>query len=469
MPSILRLTALLAALLAAPAHSATLPGSVAAALQEAGIPQDNAGIFVQEAGAAQPLIDHHAERAMTPASVMKLVTTYAGLEMLGPAHTWKTEVYRDGAQNGDTLEGNLVIKGYGAPKLTQEDFWMLLRHLRQSGIRHIHGDVVLDSSFYDVPHTDPGDFDGESTKAYNVAPQALLVNFQVVWFRLVPDAASGKVLVSADPNPAALHVENRLQLTDTGNCDNWGDQVTHGGDGSVTVTFSGTLPASCGEKTLNLALFPNGPYLDGLFRQFWQEVGGSLSGRVRNGLTPPSAELLFAQPSPALGELVRDINKFSNNTMARSLYLSLGAEAQGAPATPQKSASTIRCWLGAKELDFPELVTENGSGLSRAERISPRHLGELLLAAYQSPVMPELMSSLPVVALDGTMKKRLKDEYVARMAHIKTGTLDGVKAIAGYVRTASGRYMVVVFIINHPRAASGAKAQDALLDWVYNQ
>jgi D-alanyl-D-alanine carboxypeptidase/D-alanyl-D-alanine-endopeptidase (penicillin-binding protein 4) len=467
MRSALRLALLGVLWLAAAAHADALPQPVADALRAAGIAQESVGVFVQEAGAAQPLLDQGADAPMSPASVMKLVTTYAGLEMLGPAHTWETEVYRDGTLDGDTLQGDLILKGHGAPKLSQEDFWMLLRHLRQSGIRHIHGDVVLDGDFYDVPASDPGAFDGEASKPYNVAPEALLVNFQVVAFRLVPDADTGRVLVSADPNPARLVIENRLRLDAAGSCEAWSKQVQRDADGSVHVAFDGALPASCGEKTVHLALFANTAYLDGVFRQFWREVGGSLDGTVRTGSTPPGARLVFAQPSAPLGELVRDINKFSNNTMARALYLDLGAHAFGAPATPEKSANALRCWLAAKGLAFPELIMENGSGLSRVERISPRHLGELLLAAYQSPAMPEFVASLPVVALDGTMKKRLRDEYVARMAHVKTGTLDGVKAIAGYVRTASGRYVVVVCLINHPRAALGGPAQDALLDWVY--
>ncbi|MGD9786831.1 MAG: D-alanyl-D-alanine carboxypeptidase/D-alanyl-D-alanine-endopeptidase [Sulfuricellaceae bacterium] len=448
------------------AAAQALPPAVAQALAAAGIPENNVGVFVQDTAEAKPLLTLNAEWAMSPASTMKLVTTYAGLELLGPAYTWKTEVYRDGELDGDTLKGNLVIKGGGDPHLTQEDFWLLLRRLRQQGLRHIRGDLVLDQSRFGVGEGDPGAFDGEPYKAYNVLPQALMAGFQVVNFRLLPDPERQTVKIVADPQSPRLKIVNRLKLNG-GGCDAWSAKVSEEGD-DVSVSFDGSLSAACGERGTHLRVFSNTAHLDALFRQLWQEAGGSLSGRTRVGATPEGAVLLTSVASRPLAEIVRDINKFSNNVMARSLFLTLGAEASGTPGTPANAAAAVNCWLAAKELEFPELVLKNGSGLSRAERISAGHLGELLLAAWRSPVMPEYVSSLPVTALDGTMKKRLREEFVARMAHVKTGTLDGVKAIAGYVRDVRGHYLAVVFLINDPRASLGGKAQDALLDWVYN-
>lgn len=452
---------------AAAAFATPLPEPVATALKEAGIPESGVGIFVQDVAEPSPLLSLNTEAAMSPASTMKLVTTYAGLELLGPAYVWKTEVYRDGELDGDTLKGNLILKGGGDPKLTEEGFWLLLRQLRQTGLRHIRGDLILDQGRFNVAEGDPGAFDGEPYKAYNVAPQALMAGFQVVRFRLLPDLEQQRVTIVADPQPSRLKIINRLKLNG-GGCGNWQASVSEEGE-TATVTFDGSLSTACDEQDTNLRLFSSTAHLDALFRQLWQEAGGTLSGSTRVGATPPEAVMMASMPSSSLAETVRDINKFSNNTMARSLFLTLGAEASESPATPANASAAVHCWLAAKGLAFPELVLENGSGLSRIERISAGHMGELLLNAWRSPVMPEFISSLPVTALDGTMRKRLREEYVARMAHIKTGTLDGVKAIAGYVRDASGRYVVVVFLINHPRARLGGKAQDALLDWVYNR
>src|SRR5262249_51235873 len=156
-------------------------------------------------------------------------------------------------------------------------------------------------------------------------------------------------------------------------------------------------------------------------------------GAVREGMAPPGARLLYTQESPPLTEIVRDTNKFSNNIMARHIFLTLGLDAAGAPANGAKSFNAVKAWLARKNLSAPGLVMENGSGLSRIERISAGSLAHLLQAAWKSPVMPELISSMPIVGADGTMRRRLKNDGVSGQAHIKTGLLSDVRAMAGYV------------------------------------
>ena len=204
-----------------------------------------------------------------------------------------------------------------------------------------------------------------------------------------------------------------------------------------------------------------------MFKELWQELGGTISGGWRNGEVPADARLLATAVSASNAELVRDINKFSNNVMARQLFLTLGAELLKLPGNSERSAEVLRAWLAQKKLDFPELVLENGSGLSREERISAEHMAQLLLAAWHSAVMPELMSSLPLVAYDGTMRRRLRFESIAGQAHIKTGSLSNARTLAGYVLDQRGRRRIVVMFINHPNAAACQAAQDALLEWVY--
>jgi D-alanyl-D-alanine carboxypeptidase/D-alanyl-D-alanine-endopeptidase (penicillin-binding protein 4) len=208
-----------------------------------------------------------------------------------------------------------------------------------------------------------------------------------------------------------------------------------------------------------------------LFRQLWTDLGGRFSGTVREGSAPGNARPIASQESPALSEVVRDINKYSNNAMARQLYLALGASAFGAPATPEKSDRALREWLTQKRLDFPELVIENGSGLSRIERISAKSLGAMLTAAWRSAVMPEFIASMPVVGVDGTLRRRAKHLGYSGQAHIKGGTINGVRTMAGYVLDATGRRWVVVCMINHPKVHNGnAHAVfDALLQWAYSR
>ena len=452
-----------------PLHAAAgrLPAAVAAAMKHADLPADSVGIWVQDATRKTPALAHQAERSMNPASTMKLLTTYAGLELLGPAYTWKTEVYANKPLAAGVLDGDLFIKGWGDPKLTLENFWLLLRELRSRGVRTIRGDLVLDKSYFDVAHQDPGAFDNEPLRPYNVEPDALLVNFNVVRLRLTPEA--GRLSVAADPAPVRFEIVNTVQI-DAGACGDWRSAITtevRETANGVTLALGGRYSGACGEKMLNLSLLKNGHYVFGLFQQLWTELGGSIAGNVRAGTIPADARLVATATSPALAEVIRDINKYSNNVMARQLYLTIGAERSGPPGSTASAAKAVQGWLAEKRLDFPGLVLENGSGLSRNERISPRHLGMLLRAAFTSPVFAELESSLPIVAVDGTMKKRLGEQTVAGHAHIKTGSLEGVKAIAGYVFDRKGRRMAVVCLINHPNAAAGQAVQDALLQWVY--
>jgi D-alanyl-D-alanine carboxypeptidase/D-alanyl-D-alanine-endopeptidase (penicillin-binding protein 4) len=451
-------------------HAAPLPAPVARALREAGIPPASVGVFVQDVAARKPLIAHQADRSMSPASTMKLVTTYAGLELLGPAYTWKTEVLTGGTVAGDVLNGDLVVKGYGDPALTLESFWNLLRDVRGLGIREIRGDLVLDNSYFQATGGDPGSFDNEPYRPYNVMPEALLVNFKAVRFRLVPEAGGG-VRIIADPGPARLRIVNRL-LPDDGPCNDWREgvltEISRYGNDAVTVLVSGSYPLACGDKSLYLSLFNNTGHVDALFRQLWQELGGTLVGGVQVGVAPPGVRLLASRESRALAEVLRDINKFSNNVMARQLLLTIGREAGGEGST-RVAVQVVDKWLAERGMAFPELEIENGSGLSRTEHITPAHLGALLLTAWRGPLMAEFVSSLPIAAVDGTMKKRLHDQGVAGRAHIKTGSLRGVKAIAGYVHDRKGRSVAVVFIINHPDASAGQAAQDALLEWVYSR
>jgi D-alanyl-D-alanine carboxypeptidase/D-alanyl-D-alanine-endopeptidase (penicillin-binding protein 4) len=466
------LAALCAALLlAAPAQAQKLPPAVAQALKQAGIPQGAVGIYVHEAGSPRPVLALNADQPMNPASVMKLLTTYAALELLGPGYTWKTEVYGAGPLNGDTLEGDLVIKGYGDPKLSLENFWLLIRRLRLAGLREIRGDLVLDASYFNPGISDPGGFDNRPFRAYNVPPEALLVNYRVVSLTIAPDPEGGAVRVTADPVPAPLKLVNNLRLGD-GPCGDWRGELKADirvSPEPATVALNGSFSPQCGEKNYLLALFDSRRYAHGLFRELWEQHGGRFAGAVREGEVPAGARLLLTHSSPPLPEVVRDINKHSNNVMARQLFLTLGAEFSGPPATPDQSRAALRQWLAGKGLAFPELVVENGSGLSRAERISARHLGELLRAAFASPVMPELLSSLPVTGVDGTMKKRMNDSGIAGQAHIKTGLLEGVRTLAGYVLDARGRRMVVVALVNHPDAGAAQPALDALLDWVHRR
>lgn len=450
--------------------ASTLPEPVARALAQAGIPESAIGIYVHEIGAPEPVLAIGADRALNPASTMKLVTTYAGLEMLGPAHVWNTDVLTDGALTQDVLAGNLYIRGAGDPKLTVENFWLLLRNLRARGVREIRGDLVLDRRLFAEELQDPGAFDDQPTRPYNTGPSALLVNFKAVTLQFIPDAATRTVRIATEPPLPQVQVINNLKLVD-GSCGDWVGKLrldSQGNADSARLSFNGTYALDCGEGMRSFSVLGHRQYVGALFTQLWRDLGGTFSGQVRDGVTPEQARRLATARSSSLSEIVRDVNKYSNNVMARQLFLSLAMN-NGAPATTTAAASSIKQWLALKGLAVPELVLENGSGLSRIERISARNLGAVLLNAWASPVMPELMASLPVAAVDGTLRKRMKSAEVAGQAHVKTGSLSGVRSIAGYVLDAKGNRTVVVFMVNHANAFNAQAAQDVMLGWVHNR
>jgi len=417
--------------------------------------------WVEDVEGTRARLSWQAERPANPASLMKLVTTYAGLELLGPAFTWSTPVWLQGPIADGVLNGDLVIKGNGDPKLVLERIWLLLRRVRQAGVRDIRGDIVVDRSAFAPGEVNPADFDGEPLRPYNAGADALLLNYRSVLLTITPDAARGMATVAVDPPLAGVRADATVPLVG-GPCDDWRGALKGEFVDPARLALRGAFQASCGEKVWAVAYADPKSYNERALVGMWQESGGRLGHGFREGLaptTPPSFELR----SPTLTEVVHDINKLSNNVMAQQLFLTLGATQRGA-GTPDASRDVVAKWLrGRIGSAAAGCVIVNGSGLSRDSRLSALALGRLLQAAWASPVMPELMSSLPVAGIDGTLREA---KGAPGRAHLKTGSLRDVVGIAGYVLADSGRRYVVVAIVNDPNANAARPALDALVDWV---
>lgn len=459
------LAGLALALFAASAQAVALPGTFTDALRQAGIPLDHVAVVVQPVDGGAPLLSHNAEAALNPASVMKLVTSFAALDQLGPGFMWTTDVWADGALADGVLHGNLVIKGHGDPGLTLERMWLLQRDLRARGIRRIEGDLVLDPSAFELAEADPGAFDGEPLALYNATPGALVANYNATTLRLKPDGQ--QVGVAPDIALPGVELVSQLAIDERAPCNGWKEAIepTAPPDGRPGVVLSGPYPRSCGEQTIALNLFGPAATFDRIFRGLWAEGGGTLTGATVEGGAPDGPPLLQFASEPLTVALTR-MNKYSNNLMARNLFLTLGAAAYGPPATPDKGARAVRAALGRHGIPTRKLVLENGSGLSRIERISADALNRVLLAAYRSAWFAEFESALPVAALDGTLKRRFNGSALAGTAHLKTGTLRDVSALAGYVDGADGRRVSFVMLVNHANARRSEPAQRALLEWI---
>lgn len=449
----------------------TLPVPIQQAFKALDIPLKNVAIFAQSTQQTSPLLSWNADKAMNPASTMKLVTSYAALHLLGTQYTWKTEIYTDGVlDKTGVLQGNLYIKGYGDPQLTLENFWLLLRQLQQNGVRQVTGDLIVDNSYFNYGE---GHFGAaEDTEVYNVQPDALLTNLKSI--RVMLKSTSTDLLSYAEPSLPMLRIHNQLKISEAACDKTWKNALQSSiteQNGMRSLTLKGSFPRDC-SKSYNISLFNHLEYTSGLFRRTFADLGGTLQGQAKRGRLPSAGlTLLASQTSRTAAEILRDINKYSNNVMAQHVFLTIGVNAQVSnpfALDNEKAAEAIQTLLQQKGIDASELVLENGSGLSKNERISAKHLQAILRDMFFSPLYPEFASMLPIVGVDGTMANHLKGTPLAGQAHIKTGSLNewGVRAVAGYVHLPDGETRIVVAFVNHPNASAASDALDLVLEQV---
>lgn len=454
---------------AAAAWAQKLPAPIEQAMKRAGLPVDHVGLIVLPAAGGAPLLAVNADQPLNPASTMKLVTSFAALSTLGPDYRWRTNAYLKGALDGEVLEGDLVLRGGGDPKFVIEDLTEFVARMRSSGLRIIRGNLLIDDSLYDIGDDSVDPIDGDPSQPYNVRPHAMMMNFKATRFVLRPEGKT--VALTLDPPLADLALDTEVRAA-PGRC-RFGASGLYIRDGGTQfkplVKVSGSYSLSCGEQSTFVAILSHRQYIHAFFKAAWVAAGGQWEGQTllargaSEGLVPWQQ---WVSPR-TLMDVVQDINKFSNNVMTRQVLLQMAAEKDKAPARLDRARQVVGEWLEQQGMKFGELVIDNGSGLSRQERISARHLATVLQRIAASPLADGIRLSLPAVGVDGTMRNRLVRDPLAGSAWIKTGSLNDVRAIAGYVDAASGRRMIVVMLINGQRAELSQGAQDAVLRWVH--
>ena len=469
-----------------------IPKAVAVSLEKSQIPKEAVSISVVEIEPGQPgkvtgktKLDWRSRQAMNPASTMKLLTTLTGLDVLGPQYRWRTNVYTDGLIRQGTLKGNLYLQGTGDPKLVPEELAKMMKGLQNLGIQKIDGNLFFDRSAYASNVMEHNTIDGESLRAYNVPPDPLLYAFRTLSFQLGKSRTADFIDISYTPPLSQLKVINQMQLVNQ-SCDSWKSNIhfnldpeSEGGSTNqlLTAQFSGSFPKGCRGVSYNVVALDANTFFTQGFAAAWELAGGAWTQAPtgQSGTVPLAARLLLQFEGIPLADDVQDINKFSNNVMARQLMLTLALEKMGKPASTKNGELVIQSWLKGLGLQFPELVIENGSGLSRNEAISAEHMTQLLVAARNLSVTDPFYNSLPIAGTDGTMKNRLMT-HLRKFLHlkkkpearIKTGALVDVRAISGYVLSKSGRMYAVTSFINHPNALKGLEAHDQLLVWLLN-
>ncbi len=452
--------------MAVPVFAQGLPAVVKSELELNGIPESSVGVMIEPLDSDVPVLAYNADIAFVPASTMKVLTTYAALELLGPSHVWKTGAYISGKLEDGVLYGDLIIKGSGDPVFSQKDLWLFIHRIQDAGVHDIRGSVILDRSVFRSVPFDAAAFDNEPLKPYNAGPDALLLNEKKIDVTLIPDETENRVKVVFEPRLDGVKITP--PLLSNAECGDWKKDIDLQFD-DRHADFNGMYSSACQEKSWSVLPWQmsNTRYFESVFMVLWKEAGGLFRGEFVDGTLPAGALKVAEWNSPKLSAIVSAVNKHSNNVMARQLLLSIGHHHYGDNAEVSQGVDAIKDWLDSRNIPHDGLVIENGSGLSRLEKISPSIMGQILKTAFHSPVMPELMSSFPIVGKDGTMSKRLKENDIAGKAHIKTGAIDNVRAIAGYVLAKSGRRYLIVCMVNDPDARRSRGMFNALLNWTY--
>lgn len=453
-------------LLGANPAAASLPQTVLDLLQKHKIPSSAVSAQVNDLASGKIIQEHQAQVPRNPASVLKLVSSLAALELLGPAYTWQTLYYADGALKNGVLEGDLVIKGNGDPYLVIEQFWLHLRALRALGLKKITGDLRIDNSAFKLPPHNPGAFDKQPHRLYNVGPSATVVNFNASRFKLISEG--NVVRIKLDPPLENIIINDKLRLQ-RGNCrgqENGWKMTAKQQQHRAYVTFSGHYKSGCNHYEYRRSVLDNQAYLFGLFKYLWQQLGGEFAGSYVLGKAPDKAKPLYIGSGKNLAEVIIGTNKFSNNLLAQHLLLTLALENDKTKAATRGAAiSIIKQWLAAGGVEAADLRIDNGAGLSRKIAVSSATLNELLRLGWQSDFRPEFLASFSLAGIDGTAKKRFAKSQDRGRVRIKTGYLRGVRTMAAYIKTRSGRWLASNLLIEHKAVNYwiGNQIQDAYI------
>ena len=460
-----------------------LPKSIKKLLKKYKIPEKNISIYVRDLNAKSPLLAHNIDVLRSPASTMKLLTTFASLKALGPNYSWRTEVWLRGELKAGVLDGDLILKGYGDPFLVYEQFWKLVKTLRDKGLRQINGDVIVDNSYFQYGSYDPAAFDGKPFRVYNAPPSALMFNFQATRFLIKPVLFSpstkkksknkrsvGKIEITPFPKIIGFDVDNQIKLV-KGKCrkSHYRPKFSKNKKGKLVV--KGKYAAKCKQQFILRAVSSPEEHVFNAFRDFWTDLKGTIKGGFKIGSLRQGDERFHVYSSPTLGEQIRLINKWSNNVMTKQLLLTLGAVKKGLPGTKEKGQQAVLEILSESGIDIKGIKIDNGSGLSRVAKVSARQMGSLLETAYRDAYMPEFMASLSLPGLDGTLVNRFRKDDLRGRSHFKTGTLDFVTAMSGYMLSRKGKRLIIVIQHNgkYTGAGKGAAIQNALLRWSFEQ
>ncbi len=417
-------------------------------IQSKALKQADVAIEVYSISRGERIYSHNAEKALMPASNMKLLTTATALKQLGAGYSFPTLVAADTGLRQGIVAGNLYIKGFGDPFLVYEEMWKLTHHLAMMGLSEVKGDVVADDSYFDDQRWG-ADWKISGNRWYEAQIGALSFNFNTIEVNVMPGEASGKPLI-AWLNPATSYVKlvNRGSTVAKGNRRPGVDQVLENGQHKIIV--SGNMGLSAKTRTAWRTVRNPTLYTATVFRDYLQQEGVKIDGTVRSGKVPTTAHELYTHKSKPLALVIRGLNKMSNNFTAEQILKTIGAEEKGSPGTAEKGLEVVRSFLSTIGVSEQGLRLVDGSGLSRGNRLTPKAIIQVLVYMYNDfSLRPEYLASLAVAGVDGTMGDRLNNSSAKGMLRAKTGRIHGVAALSGYIATKEGEILAFSMLMNN--------------------
>lgn len=428
----------------------TLRTDIEMMLQDKSLAGVQLGLSVTRCRSGEVIFDRDGHVGMNPASNLKILTSIAALELLGPAFSFRTRFMSSGEIKDGTLQGDLYLRGGGNPVWPYEDVWKAIKDLQALGLTHIDGNLIADDTYFDEDRRIPGWIadDDDDSRAFSAQLGALSVNFNTVALLIRPAEMVGQPARAGFETPSRYVVlDNQVTTSSKG-----GDtlQVVAVEDGPpVKLKASGTIGVNSPAKRLYRALPDPTGYALSLVGEMMQKEGISMAGTRRRGPSPKDARTLHTVYSEPLSILLTYMNKISSNFIAEQVLKTLGAEKKGEPGSSSGGLAAIKEWLMEKGLWDPSIRMVNASGLSTENRISTAQMTRILNYVYEhGRYRWEFIGSLPVAGVDGTLRTRMKGEDAQGVLRAKTGSINGVYAMSGYVLPESGEPLAFSIIAN---------------------
>lgn len=429
----------------------SLVQTVDSILQTRCLNQEHTSVSIVALPSGQAVYSRHTETPLLPASVTKLVTTAAALHYLGPEYHFKTDILYTGERDGETIVGDLVIKGGGDPKLTSEQLWYIASQIKGHGIRTITGDLIIDTGFFDDNLRAPAWGNQNTATAYDANLCALSVNFNVVAVHILPGkAVNDPVIVWLEPETDYFELVNNGKTIKRG-----GNSVSASRSSSangIKVKVSGSMPLGSAEKTIFLNIPDPIAYAATTFRDFLQRMGISIHGNTVVRPTPFDVTLLYRHYSAPIATILKELNTYSNNFMAEQILKTMAAEVTQLPGSHQEGQRLVRAFLKDIGINVQEVNLVDGSGLSRNNHITTAAMTNLLTTTYNRfDIGPDFIAALKVMGAEDGFSKRFSDSPARSLVRAKTGTLSGVSNLAGYVESEAGQLFAYAIFLNNNR------------------